>query len=262
LAREAEGLTVVNLGATAIGTGFGAPPGYADAALAHLSETAGERWTKAPNLVGATQNSEALAHVASRLKVAAVSISKMATDIRLMSSGPRTGLGEIRIPAMQPGSSIMPGKVNPVVTMLVNQVACLAAGYDVAVSMATEGGELELNHNTSLAFYCIHESARLTGLGARLLGQSCVDGIEANAEATEQSVANSLVMASALLPAVGYRRAWELAAEAADRGVTLRELVIESGELTADEAVRLLDPRELIPDGAGEAPPSRSRRTR
>ncbi|MCD6726869.1 MAG: aspartate ammonia-lyase [Solirubrobacteraceae bacterium] len=246
LRRELEPLEVVNLGATAIGTGFATPPGYQSMVVELLSEVTGRTWREPESLVGATQNDEPMAFLMSRARVTGISMSKIATDLKLMGSGPVAGLNEIRLPAVQSGSSIMPGKVNPVVPMLVNQTAYLVAGYDDAVSLAVSDGELELNSHGSMVAYCMLESFRLLERAARTLATMCVDGIEVNVETCAQMTARSPVLATALLPVTGYDAASKVAYAALDQGRPVVDVVTDMGIVDRETAQALLDPRNFL----------------
>ncbi|MFN8204658.1 MAG: aspartate ammonia-lyase [Solirubrobacteraceae bacterium] len=246
LARELEPLAVVNLGATAVGTGFNAPSGYRALALARLSEYSGRSWREPESLVGATQNDEPMAFLMGRARVVGLSLSKIATDLKLMGSGPVAGFNEIRLPAVQSGSSIMPGKVNPVVPMLVNQTAYLVAGYDDAVSFAVSDGELELNAHGSMIVYCLLEAFGLLERAARTLAAACVDGIEVNAETCAQMTARSPVLATALLPVTGYDAASKVAYAALEQCRPVADVVADMGLLDRKAAHTLLDPTNFL----------------
>ena len=246
LRRELQPLEVVNLGATAIGTGFATVPGYQSLVVELLSEVSGRTWRMPESLVGATQNDEPMAFLMSRARVTGISLSKIATDLKLMGSGPVAGLNEIRLPAVQSGSSIMPGKVNPVVPMLVNQTAYLVAGYDDAVTLAVSDGELELNSHGSMVAYCMLESFRLLERAARTLATMCVDGVEVNVEACEQMTARSPVLATALLPVIGYDAASKIAYAALEQGRSVVDVATETGVVDRQTAEALLDPRSFL----------------
>ena len=240
IARELDLLAEVNLGGTAIGTGFNTPPGYVHSVLDYLSLYTGRNMQAAESLVGATQNEEPLAFLSSRLRVVALSLSKIANDLRLMASGPRAGLGEIVLSTLQAGSSMMPGKINPIVTLLVNHAACLIAGYDDAVGRAIEGAELELNPNGSLIAYCLFESFRLLGTAVGDLSTRCIDGMKVNAQACKDAVEGSVAIASALTLTIGYDRAANIAKAALAEGRTVEDVVVATGLLDPSHARQLL----------------------
>jgi aspartate ammonia-lyase len=240
LAKSGERLRVVNLGGTAIGTGLAAPREFIFRVVEELREVTGLGLARAENLVDATQNADALVEVSGLLKTLASTLIKICGDLRLMSSGPDAGLGEIRLPARQAGSSIMPGKVNPVVPEAVTQAALLAIGHDQALTMAAAMGSLELNPFLPLVAHCLLESLDLLARACRSLRADCVEGIEADEDRCRRQVENSTACATALLPRLGYERAGELVATARREGRTIKEAAVSSGLLTAaefDEAV-------------------------
>jgi len=244
-------LAEVNLGGTAVGTGIGAPRGYRWIAVKKLAEFSGCPLREARSLFGATQNEEAVAMLSGKLKVLALSLSKIAGDLSLLSSGPQAGLHEINLPALQPGSSIMPGKVNPAVPMLVNQVAYIVAGYDLAISMAIEGGQLEVNANGPVIDYCILESFKILTRAIEALTNKCVAGITANREVCEAYARESVSSATALVPLFGYETAASVVKEALIRKTTIVDIVVERGLLDRKKAERLLLPTNLTgPDAA------------
>ena len=207
--REAQALIrEINLGATAIGTGLNAPPGYADLVTAKLQEISGVPVVKSQNLVEATQDTGAYVQLSGVLKRVAVKLSKISNDLRLLSSGPRAGLGEINLPPMAPGSSIMPGKVNPIIPEVVNQVAFEVIGNDLTVTMAAEAGQLELNAMEPVIAYNLFTSLDLLGRACRTLVQRCIRGITANREHCRQMVENSIGLVTALNPILGYEKAY------------------------------------------------------
>ena len=239
-------LSEINLGGTAIGTGLNAPRGYRRIALKKLNEISGCSLRGARSLFGATQNEEAVAILSGKLKTLAVSLSKIASDLSLLSSGPQAGLNEINLPALQPGSSIMPGKVNPVVPLLVNQVAYLVSGYDLAISMAIAGGQLEVNANGPVIDYCILESFKILIHAVEVFTNKCVTGITANREICEAYAQQSAGLATALIPLFGYETAASVAREAIARKTTVVEIVVERGLLEKEKAEKLLLPTNLI----------------
>jgi aspartate ammonia-lyase len=254
LNRSAEELYELNMGATAIGTGINSPPGYADLVTKRLAEITGLPLTKAPNLIEATQNSGAFAQMAGTLKRAAVQISKICNDLRWLASGPRCGLNEINLPRMQPGSSIMPGKVNPVIPELVNQVCYQIIGYDVTISMACEASELELNMAEPIIAYDLLHGLMILKNACVALVARCVTGITANEERCRSYVQNSIGLVTALNPVIGYERSAAIAKEALATGESVYDLVLKQGWLTKAQLddmldpVHMTDPRQLPSD--------------
>jgi aspartate ammonia-lyase len=235
----------ISLGATAIGTRIASPPGYAECVRKHLSEISGLDLITAPDLVEATADTGAFVQLSGVLKRCAVKLSKSCNDLRLLSSGPRAGLDEINLPPMQPGSSIMPGKVNPVIPEAVNQVCFDVIGGDVTVSIAAEGGQLQLNVFEPLIAFRLLRS--ITGLTAacRILRDKCVVGITANEEKMRAQVLNSIGLITALVPALGYERATDVAQQALTSGRGVYELVLEMKLLQQDQLDALLDPETM-----------------
>ena len=235
----------INMGATAIGTGINAPPGYSESVREHLAHITGLPLITAPDLVEATMDTGVFVQLSGVLKRCAVKISKICDDLRLLSSGPRAGLGEINLPAMQPGSSIMPGKVNPVIPEVVNQVCFDVIGADVAVTLAAAAGQLQLNvFEPLIAFRLLSGTAQLRN-ACLVLRERCVVGIEANPERMRFFVENSIGIVTALVPAIGYERATQVAKEALDSGRGVYDIVREHGLLTREQLDRLLDPEAM-----------------
>jgi aspartate ammonia-lyase len=235
-----ERLRVVNLGGTAIGTGLAAPRAFIFQAVEQLRALTGIGFARAENLVEATQNTDVFVEVSGILKAHAVSLIKISTDLRLLSSGPDAGLGEIRLPARQAGSSIMPGKVNPVIPEAATQAAMLAMGNDSVIAAASAAGSLELNAFLPLIAHCLLENLDLLARADDLLCRYCVDGIEADEARCRAHVENSTAAATALVPALGYERAGGAARLAKEQGKTLRAVVVENGwmsEVEFDEAI-------------------------
>jgi len=235
----------INLGATAIGTGLNAAPGYAEAACTHLREITGLPVVTATDLVEATQDCGAFVHLSGVLKRIAVKLSKSCNDLRLLSSGPRAGLNEIDLPPVQAGSSIMPGKINPVIPEVVNQVAFEVIGNDVTVTMAAEAGQLQLNAFEPIILHSLSESITHLRSACLVLAERCVDGITANADVMRGYVENSIGLVTALNPAIGYAAATEIAKEALETGRGVAELVIEKGLIPAEKLAELLAPETL-----------------
>jgi aspartate ammonia-lyase len=240
-----ERLRVVNLGGTAIGTGLAAPRDYIFTVVDELREITGLGLARAENLVDATQNADVFVEVSGLLKALAATLVKVCGDLRLLSSGPDAGLAEIRLPARQAGSSIMPGKVNPVIPEAVTQAALLAISHDQAVTLAAALGSLELNAFLPLVAHALLESFDLLARGCDILRRHCVEGIEADEAACRRQVENATASATALLPLIGYERATALMEEARRTGRGLKETAVASGavsaaqfdELTSAEAV-------------------------
>jgi aspartate ammonia-lyase len=241
--REASSLIrEINMGATAIGTGINTDPRYAELVRKHLSEVTGLELITSPDLVEATQDTGAFVQLSGVLKRIAVKMSKICNDLRLLSSGPRAGLNEINLPAMQPGSSIMPGKVNPVIPEVVNQVCFQVVGNDLTVTMAAEAGQLQLNVFEPVIAFNIFQSVDMLTRACDVLRERCVVGITANRERIRQLLERSIGIVTALVPYIGYERASAVAREAlaSDRGVY--ELVLEKGWLTQQELDEVLSP--------------------
>ena len=235
----------INLGATAIGTQLNAPDGYVPLACKHLSRITGLPLTTAVDLIEATQDCGSFVQMSGVLKRVAVKLSKICNDLRLLSSGPRAGLGEINLPARQAGSSIMPGKVNPVIPEVVNQVAFQIIGHDVTVSMAAEAGQLQLNAFEPVICYSLSAGLYRLRTAIDSLTDHCVVGITANREHLAAEVANSIGLVTALNPYVGYQVATELAQEALLTGRGVAEIVLERKLLPKDELERILRPETL-----------------
>jgi len=235
----------MNLGATAIGTGINAHPDYSALARKHLSEVTGIQYITAGNLVEATQDAGAFVQLSGVLKRVAVKLSKVCNDLRLLSSGPRTGLGEINLPAVQAGSSIMPGKVNPVIPEVVNQIAFMVIGNDVTVSFAAEGGQLQLNAFEPIIARCLFDSLVYLRQGCVTLAERCVKGITANREHLTDILHQSIGIVTALNPLIGYENATAVAKEAHDTGKGVAEIVLARGLLTKEQLDEVLRPENL-----------------
>src|SRR4051812_24786270 len=231
-----------NMGATAIGTGLNAPAGYAERCTAHLATITGLPIFLAENLIEATQDTQAFVLYSACMKSLAIKLSKVCNDLRLLSSGPRCGLREINLPAKQPGSSIMPGKVNPVIPEVVNMVCFRVIGSDMTVTMAAEGGQLQLNVFEPVIAACLFEAQTLFINAANTLRMHCVEGITANADVCRHYVEYSIGTVTALNPVIGYERATELATEAMKTGRGILELVRERNVLTEEQIAAVLDP--------------------
>jgi aspartate ammonia-lyase len=240
----------VNMGGTAIGTGLNAPKGYAQRCANHLAQITGKPIRLAADLVEATQDTQPFVLFSSALKSLAIKLSKTCNDLRLLSSGPRAGLNEINLPPMQPGSSIMPGKVNPVIPEVVNQVCFKAIANDLAVTLAAEAGQLQLNVMEPIIAYCILESQTMFMNAADTLRRHCVEGITANQDVCRRYVEHSIGVVTALNPLLGYETATELAAEAMKTGKGIVELVREKNLLSEEQISIVLDPKTMTGAGA------------
>ena len=245
LQRVETVLHEVNMGGTAIGTGLNAPSGFAERCTTHLAAITGMPIRLAQNLVEATQDTQAFVLYSSVLKSLSIKASKICNDLRLLSSGPRAGLHEINLPPMQPGSSIMPGKVNPVIPEVVNQVCYRVIGSDLTVTLAAEAGQLQLNVMEPVIAACLFESQTLLCNASRTLREHCIDGITANEEVCRFLLERSIGTVTALNPVIGYEKATELAAEALRTGKGIVELVREKSILTEDQLARTLDPAAM-----------------
>ncbi|WP_323960666.1 aspartate ammonia-lyase [Arthrobacter sp. JZ12] len=235
----------INLGATAIGTGLNAPAGYAEAACRHLAEITGLPLVTAVDLIEATQDVGAFVHLSGVLKRVAVKLSKICNDLRLLSSGPRAGIGEINLPAVQSGSSIMPGKINPVIPEVVSQVAYEVIGNDVTITLAAEAGQLQLNAFEPIIVHSLHKSISHLEAACRTLTSRCIKGITANTEHLRQTVEQSIGLVTALNPYLGYAAATAIAQEALATGRGVAELVLQHGLLTQSQLQDLLSPERL-----------------
>ena len=244
--REAQSLIrEINLGATAIGTGLNAPTGYAEKVTQKLRELSGVPVVQSPNLVEATQDAGAYVQLSGVLKRVAVKLSKISNDLRLLSSGPRAGLGEINLPPMAPGSSIMPGKVNPVIPEVVNQVAFEVIGNDMTVTMAANAGQLELNVMEPVIAHNLLRSIDMLGRACQTLAERCITGITANREHCRQMVENSIGLVTALNPSLGYEKSTEIAKEAMASGRSVYQIVLEKGYMSRAELEEILSPENM-----------------
>jgi aspartate ammonia-lyase len=245
LTENASLLTEINLGATAIGTGVTAPRGYAESARKHLADISGLPLTTATDLVEATSDTGAFMSFSSSLKRNAMKLSKICNDLRLLSSGPQAGFGEINLPPRQAGSSIMPGKVNPVIPEVVNQVAFSVAGADMTVTMAVESGQLQLNAFEPVIAHSILQSIIWMRQAMRTLRVNCVDGITANRERLGAMVGSSVGVVTALTPFIGYAAAAALAKTALLTNRNVADLVVEAGLMDREEVEKQLSPMRL-----------------
>jgi aspartate ammonia-lyase len=246
LKQNAQLFLEINMGATAIGTGINADPEYSGKCVAHLKEVTGLNVVLAANLVEATQDTGAFVMYSSAVKRLAVKLSKICNDLRLLSSGPRTGFHEINLPPMQPGSSIMPGKVNPVIPEVVNQIAFKVIGNDLTVTLAAEAGQLELNVMEPVIVQSLFESIEMLKNGMTTLKYKCIDGISANEKHCREMVMNSIGLVTALNPVIGYEASSKLAKKALETNRGVYELVLEQKLLSKEELDKLLAPENMI----------------
>ena len=253
LYKVEERLRQVNLGGTAVGTGLNADPRYIFMVIEELRSLTGYGLARAENTVDLTQNADVFAEVSGLLKAAAVNLAKISGDLRLLSSGPRGGLGEIRLPRLQPGSSIMPGKVNPVIPEMVAQAAFQVMGNDQVITMAAASGQLELNAFLPLIAHNLLQSLDILTNAARLFEEKCVRGITADRVRCSRWLEESQVFITALTPHLGYDRAAELVARASREEVPLRKLVVESGLMSEEDLEAVLAPGQLTSPGVAGA---------
>lgn len=238
-------MKVLNIGATAIGTAINVDPYYLANISYELSKVAGISLKQADDLIDATQNLDGFVSVSGVLKTCAVDISKISNDLRLMSSGPRTGLSEINLPARQNGSSIMPGKINPVIPEVVSQVAYLIIGHDYTITMAAEVGQLELNAFEPVLFHHLFESIDTLKEAAATLTKHCITGITANKGQCEEYIEKSVGISTALCPYIGYAKSAEIAKKSLKTGISVKELVLEEGLLKEEELKEILKPEKM-----------------
>ncbi len=247
-----ERLRVVNLGGTAIGTGIAAPRQFIFRVVDALRELTGIGFARSENLVDTTQNADVFVEVSGILKACAATLLKVCTDLRLMSSGPEAGLGEIKLPQRQAGSSIMPGKVNPVIPEAASQVAMLVIGYDAAITYACSSGNLELNPFLPLVAASMLDGIELLGRACDLMRRLCVEGMEADEERCRAEVLSSTALVTALVPALGYDGAGRVAKKAQETGKTIREVALGEGLLTEDEFETIISAEAAVRLGSPE----------
>lgn len=247
--KAMDEMRTLNMGGTAVGTGLNADEAYLRRIVPNLSEISDMELVQAYDLIDSTQNLDPFVAVSGAVKACAVTLSKIANDLRLMSSGPRAGFGEINLPAKQNGSSIMPGKVNPVIPEVVNQVAFNVIGNDVTITMAAEAGQLELNAFEPIIFYCLFQSIDTLGYAVQTFVDNCVTGITANETRCRYFVENSVGIITAICPYVGYQKAAEIAKEAIKTGESVKKLIIEQGILTEEQMDEILDPLQMTEPG-------------
>lgn len=246
LNEAAADFLTVSMGATAIGTGICAEPGYAEKCVQALADITGWDIKLSGDLVGATSDTSCLVGYASALKRVAVKMNKICNDLRLLASGPRCGLGEINLPAMQPGSSIMPGKVNPVIPEVMNQICYKVIGNELCVTMSGEAAQMELNAMEPVMAQCDFESVDLMINGFDTLRTRCVDGITANADKCRANVHNSIGVVTALNPVIGYKNSTKIAKEAMETGKSVYDLVLEHDILDKEDLDTILSPENMI----------------
>ncbi len=245
--RDAQALLKeVNLGATAIGTGINTKAAYQRKVISNLREVTGVDYISAGDLIEATQDTGAFVHISGILKRVAIKISKICNDLRLLSSGPRAGFNEINLPKVQPGSSIMPGKVNPVIPEVVNQVAFEVIGADVSISMACEGGQLQLNVFEPLVAYKLFTSINMMRRSFYTLGEKCIKGITANEDVCMENILNSVTIVTSLNPILGYEKSSAIAKEALATNRRVYDIVLEQELFTKEELDELLHPKNMV----------------
>lgn len=247
--KAMDEMRTLNMGGTAIGTGINADKNYLKRIVPNLSEISGMEFVQAFDLIDSTQSLDPFVAVSGAIKACAVTLSKIANDLRLMSSGPRAGFGEINLPARQNGSSIMPGKVNPVIPEVVNQVAFNVIGNDVTITMAAEAGQLELNAFEPIVFYCLFQSIDTLAYAVETFVDNCVKGITANEARCRYLVENSIGVITAICPYVGYQKAADIAKAALQTGSSIRELILKEHLLTEEELNKILDPVNMTEPG-------------
>ena len=246
LDHAAREFLTINMGATAIGTGICAVPGYAERCTKAIAEITGWDIRLAGDLVGVTSDTSCMVGYAAAMKRVATKMNKICNDLRLLASGPRCGLGEINLPARQPGSSIMPGKVNPVIPEVMNQIAYKVIGNELCVTMSNEAAQMELNAMEPVMAQCCFESADLLMNGFDTLRIRCIDGITANEERCRRYVHDSIGVVTALNPIIGYKNSTKIAKEALESGRGVYELVLEHGILSKEELDEILKPENMI----------------
>ena len=246
LDKASRELLYINMGATAIGTGITSEPGYAEACIYHIRKITGWDLKLAYNLIEATHDTSCMVAYSSALKSIAIRLSKICNDLRFLSSGPRTGIAEINLPPKQPGSSIMPGKVNPVIPEVVNQICFKVIGNDLTITLASEAAQLELNVMEPVLVHSLTESCIWMTRGFDTLRVECIEGITANPEHCRDMVEHSIGIVTALKPYIGYALSTEIAKEALETGGSVYNLVLEKNILTKEQLDKILDPKHMI----------------
>ncbi|MBQ7479865.1 MAG: aspartate ammonia-lyase [Selenomonadaceae bacterium] len=244
-----DSIRLINMGGTAVGTGLNAEPAYIKAVARKLREITGENFETSTNIIDATNNTDGFVDVSSALKNTALVLIKMANDFRLMASGPRCGLAEISLPKRQPGSSIMPGKVNPVIAEVLDQACYQVIGNDLAVTLGVENGQLELNVMEPIMAYNLFSSMNYIAAGCRTFVDKLLEGMEANREQCQKWVDNSVGVVTALLPHIGYEQSAMLAKEAYNTGRPIREIILEKGILPEDKLNQIMSPEQMTRPG-------------
>jgi fumarate hydratase class II len=239
------GLFELALGGTAVGTGLNAPPGFADETIRRLAEATGQPFRRAGNRFAAQGSHDAMVATSGALRGLAVALIKIASDVRLLASGPRCGLGELRLPANEPGSSIMPGKVNPTQAEALHMVCALVIGHDAAIGVGGMSGHLQLNANKPLLVHCLLHQIRLLADGCLSFSRRCIAGMEPDREAISRHLGRSLMLVTALVPHLGYDQATLVAKKAYDENKTLREVVLELELLPANQYDAVVDPAAM-----------------
>lgn len=240
-----EDLSVINMSASAIGTSLNVSQHYRNNIVSCLRDLTELDLIKAVNLIDATSNADILAELSSSLKILALNLSKISNDLRLLSSGPRTMIGDINLPSKQNGSSIMPGKVNPVIPELINQIAFRVIGNDTTVNYCVEAGQLQLNAFLPMAFHSIFESIQILNNGMKTLRVNCIDGISANTDKMREDIEKSTGIVTALVPIIGYEKSAQIAKEALCTGKGILEIVREDKIMSEDEIEKLLEPMSM-----------------
>ncbi len=247
--KAMDEMRTLNMGGTAVGTGINADENYLKWIVPNLSEIADMEFVQAFDLIDATQNLDPFVAVSGAVKACAVTLSKIANDLRLMSSGPRAGFAEINLPPRQNGSSIMPGKINPVIPEVVNQVAFNIIGNDMTITMAAEAGQLELNAFEPIIFYCMFQSIDTLAYAVQTFVDNCVSGITANENRCRYLVENSVGIITAICPHIGYQKAAEIAKEAMKTGESVRTLILRTGLLDENALDNILQPEHMTQPG-------------
>ncbi len=247
--KAMDEMRFLNMGGTAVGTGINADETYLKRIVPNLAQVTGIDLLQAFDLIDATQNLDPFVSVSGAVKACAVTLSKIANDLRLMSSGPRAGINEINLPAKQNGSSIMPGKVNPVIPEVVNQVAFNIIGNDMTITMAAEAGQLELNAFEPIVFYCMFQSIDTLAYAVQTFVDNCILGITANETRCRYLVENSVGIITAICPHVGYQKAADIAKRAMQTGEAVRDLILQEKLLTEEELNKILDPVQMTEPG-------------
>ncbi|NLB91441.1 MAG: aspartate ammonia-lyase, partial [Clostridiales bacterium] len=243
--KAKEGLYTVNMGATAVGTGITAGAVYIRKVVPLLAKITGYPLQQAANLVDATQNTDVLLALSAAVKTCGMNLSKIGNDLRLLSSGPRTGIGELKLPPRQNGSSIMPGKVNPVIPEVVSQAAFRIAGNDLTITMCVEGGQLELNPFEPVLFYSLYESLTLLESAAHTFGVNCIEHVQADVKRCEELVHQSYGMVTALVPVIGYEKAVELVKGSMETGIPMRDYVYAHLPMEKEKLEKITDLIEM-----------------